>query len=126
MEPRDIENPIAEADFRHQAKKTPNDDLMNATLKHYDTISTMAHHWSSIVPDAIKQYFNNTLYAFMYNPIIYESEYITVSIHRTREGAEKALICHKNDIKEEWDNEDHIFAFDHFRDWEIEEIQILD
>jgi len=87
MEPRDIENPIAEADFRHQL---------------------------------------NTLYAFLYNPMIHESGYITVSIHRTREGAEKALICHKNDIKEEWDNEDHIFAFDHFRDWEIEEIQILD
>ena len=128
MEPRDIEDPIAEADFRHQAKKTPNDDLMNATLKHYDTISTMAHHWSSIVPDAIKQYFNNTLYAFLYNPMIHESLSGLVSLHRTREGAEKALEWHKNEVREEWKyrGADEEYPFDQFQDWRIEEIEIQD
>ena len=34
-------------------------ELMEAALKHYDEISTAAHHWSSVVPDAIRHYFNS-------------------------------------------------------------------
>jgi hypothetical protein len=75
----------------------------------------------------------NTLYAFLYNPMIHESGYITVSIHRTREGAEKALEWHRNECRNEWAEVykavhraeiDH--PFDAFQSWRIEEIQILD
>ena len=66
----------------------------------------------------------NTLYAFLYNPMIHESGYVTISIHRTREGAEKALEWHKKEcideeieacgeLRENWDNCQY---------WKVEEI----
>jgi hypothetical protein len=89
MEPRDIENPIIEKDFRHQL---------------------------------------NTLYAFLYNPMIHESVPGIVSIHRTREGAEKALEWHKNEVREEWKyrGAPEEYPFDFCQWWGIEEIQIQD
>lgn len=71
---------------------------------------------------------STTLYAFLYNPMIHESGYITVSIHRTREGAEKAMERHKKEhieqilkecgkYDEEWDS---------YRNWKVEEITIKD
>ena len=89
MEPRDIENPITEADFRHQL---------------------------------------NTLYAFLYNPMIHESIFGLVSLHRTREGAEKALEWHKNEVREEWKyrGADEEYPYDQFQSWHIEEIKIQD
>ena len=72
----------------------------------------------------------DTLYAFLYNPIIYESEYITVSIHRTREGAEKALSHHKYECEKEWKDimQDDLaeFPFDVNQSWQISEITIQD
>jgi hypothetical protein len=115
------------------AEETPKEELMNATLKHYEEVSSLAHHWSSIIPEAIKQYFSTTLYAFTYNPMIHESGYITVSIHRTREGAEKAMEWHRNECRNEWAEIykavhraeiDH--PFDAFQSWKVEEIKILD
>ena len=35
------------------------------------------------------------VYQFIYNPFIYESSDTTISIHRTIEGAEKAMYEHK-------------------------------
>ena len=35
------------------------------------------------------------VYEFLYNPSIYESAAQTVSIHKTRRGAEKAMELHK-------------------------------
>ena len=77
-----------------------------------------------------KQLIPTTLYAFLYNPMIHESGYITISIHRTREGAEKALAWHKNDCIKEWKEimKDDLaeFPFGQSQDWRIEEITILD
>jgi hypothetical protein len=72
-----------------------------------------------------------TLYAFLYNPMIHESGYITVSIHRTREGAEKALEWHKNEAKKEYEElfegqKPSEFPFDWSKSWKVEEIQIKD
>jgi hypothetical protein len=83
----------------------------------------------------LKQERKKPLYAFLYNPMIHESGYITVSIHRTREGAEKALEWHKNECREEWKTlyeaihkkewvESDIYMIN--RNWKIEEIKILD
>lgn len=74
---------------------------------------------------------SNTLYAFLYNPMIHESGYITVSIHKTREGAEKAMEWHKHECRKEWaeiykavhrTELDH--PFDAFQNWVVEEITV--
>ncbi len=49
--------------------------------------------------------FDGTLYEFLYNPMIYESSSQTVSIHRTQEGAKKAMQEHKDLVKAEFDNQ---------------------
>lgn len=41
----------------------------------------------------------NKIFAFMHCPCVYESAYYTVSLHRTREGAEKALEAHKREVE---------------------------
>jgi len=88
MEPRDIENPITEADFRHQL---------------------------------------NTLYAFLYNPMIHESIFGLVSLHRTREGAEKAMEWHRKECREEYaEIHGDFINFGHFESWKVETITIQD
>jgi hypothetical protein len=57
-----------------------------------------------------------TLYAFLYNPMIHESSSQTVSIHRTREGAEKALEWHRKGI----------VNLGNEKEWRIEEITVKD
>ena len=41
------------------------------------------------------------VYEFWYNPCYYESEKECISLHRTREGAERAMEQHMKQIKEE-------------------------
>lgn len=72
-----------------------------------------------------------TVYAFMYCGCIYESSFATVSLHRTKEGAEKAMEAHKAE-KKEWhdkmyaDEDEEDFQFGEFEDWIVEPIEILD
>jgi hypothetical protein len=71
------------------------------------------------------------LYQFLYNPMIHESGYITMSIHRTRKGAEMALEFHKAEMKKEWNKmydepDEEPWKFGHFEDWKIEEIKLQD
>ena len=72
------------------------------------------------------------IYEALYNPMTEESAYRTLSLHRTREGAEKAIEDHKKIVREEedsiWDNEeDRIrFPWDGFKDWQIRETELLD
>ena len=71
------------------------------------------------------------LYAFLYNPMIHESGYITVSIHRTRKGAEKALEWHRKQCIEDWNEFKDTFGKSEYsetknKDWKIETIEILD
>ena len=86
------------------------------------------HKLASDIMNYANKQLKQPLYAFLYNPMIHESGYITISIHRTLKGAEKALEWHKKQhIKEimegcgkydeEWDN---------CRSWKIETIQIQD
>lgn len=39
--------------------KTPDIDLMNDALKHYDELSNKSHNWLSTIPKTIKFYFKN-------------------------------------------------------------------
>ncbi len=43
------------------------------------------------------------VYEFWYNECIYESAAQCMSLHRTREGAEKAMERHKKQIADEWE-----------------------
>jgi hypothetical protein len=69
-----------------------------------------------------------TLYAFLYNPMIHESGYITVSIHRTREGAEKAMEWHKHSEEIEWNElmgkDIKEFPFGTNQSWKVEIIEV--
>lgn len=75
------------------------------------------------------------VYAFKYCPCIYESADATISLHKTKEGAELALQLHKYNCLKEY--EDYLNELDtdarkwvsEFRateSWSIEEIEILD
>ncbi len=73
------------------------------------------------------------LYEFLYCPCIHESGWVTVSLHRTREGAQKALDSHKDSAKKEFNEryskeeiEKLIFKFGQFEDWRIGEIELND
>lgn len=49
-----------------------------------------------------KQTVVGSLWAFLYNSCIHESSYATVSLHYTKEGAEKAMALHKEEKRKEW------------------------
>jgi len=72
----------------------------------------------------------STLYEFIYTAEACESACATMSIHRTRKGAEMALEFHKKQKWEEWqqtyptkkDQEENKFGFDQY--WDIRETEI--
>lgn len=70
------------------------------------------------------------LYSFIYCPCIHESGSITMSVHFTKQGTEKALNEHREKELEEW-NEDYLennefnFKFGENESWRIEEIEVL-
>lgn len=73
------------------------------------------------------------VYEFLYCPCIFESGFITISLHRTYEGAEKAMNKHKQDAFDahmkdvealELTLEDWQFA--EFEKWKVQEIEIFD
>lgn len=48
--------------MKTQAPKiTPDKDLRDSALKHYEEASNAIHHWNSDIPKAIIQYFENLL-----------------------------------------------------------------
>ena len=70
------------------------------------------------------------VYQALYNPCIYDSGYITLSIHLSEEGAEKAIEQHKEQQYKEWkeiypDTKDENFEFGEWERWETKEIEIL-
>lgn len=74
-----------------------------------------------------------TLYSFLYNPMIEESSTQTVSIHRTRKGAEMAMEFYKAEQLKEWEElykDDkgmrEFCPFGHFQWWGIGEITVND
>ena len=70
----------------------------------------------------------NKIYAFLYCPNIYESAWATMSLHYSKEGAEKAMEEHKQKELEEWNqlyDEDEVdFKFGECEDWKVEKIKI--
>lgn len=73
------------------------------------------------------------VYAFLYNSCIYESAYATISLHKTKKGAEMAMQFHKAEKeKEHWAIYDKIpedyymHPFGEHEDWCVEEMDILE
>ncbi len=74
------------------------------------------------------------LYEFLYCPCIHESAPMTVSIHRTKEGAGQAMEKHKMEELKEWEEihkgstEEHRrkYPYDWSKLWSIQEIEIQD
>lgn len=74
------------------------------------------------------------LWAFYYCSCIYESSYATMSLHKTKEGAKKAMKKHKKQEKKKFykmfiNKEEALkrgLKFGQHEDWNIGEIEILD
>jgi len=65
------------------------------------------------------------LYVAMYNPMIYESSFGVISIHRTRKGAEMAMEFHKAESFKEWE-ETYPTKEEQFESWKVFEHELLD
>ena len=76
------------------------------------------------------------VYEFIYNDSTYDGASITMSIHKTREGAEKAMEEHKVRLKKEDDElysnfnsseclEDRDYEWDYGKYWSIRETELL-
>ena len=73
---------------------------------------------------------NESLFLAMYNPMIYESSFGIISVHKTRKGAEMAIEFHKNEARKEWEEIYPTKAlqkespFGSFEAWEVYEIEL--
>jgi hypothetical protein len=69
------------------------------------------------------------LYEALYCSCIFESGYVTLSIHRTKEGAEKAIEWHRHEEEQKWKGVkeiDHEWVFGEHEDWSIREVEVLE
>ena len=92
------------------------------------------------------------IYGFLYNSCVHESSYATMSLHKTKEGAEAAMNKHKEEKRLEFEeykkrhSEDvekycqeenldeatkkelieSVGKFDDHEDWTIDEFEVLD
>ena len=70
------------------------------------------------------------VYAFLYNSCIYESSWATVSLHYSKECAEKAMQEHKqkelDKFNEMYANDNELgFKFGEYEDWCVQPIEVL-
>jgi len=67
----------------------------------------------------------STIYLALYNPMIEESSFETLSVHFTKEGAEEAIKIHKEDEKKKFNKcyseRKAAFEFGTFQEWGIHE-----
>lgn len=78
----------------------------------------------------------NELYEFLYCSCIHESGYVTMSLHRTKEGAERAMYAHREKARKEWEelyaeergegDFDLIPEFGQHEAWRVNLIQVQD
>lgn len=73
---------------------------------------------------------STTVYEALFNPCTWESGYATLSLHWTKEGAEKAIAFSKMEEMKKWQKlyptkEDEPFAFGDDLDWSIRKTKIL-
>lgn len=70
------------------------------------------------------------IYEARYCCCVYESSYATLSVHRTKNGAESTIKAHKDEAYKEWLTRSKDFrdkwAFDNGIAWDIKETDLLD
>lgn len=72
------------------------------------------------------------IYEALHNPMTEESSPYTISIHKTKEGAERAINDSKDKVKSDHerlyadDPDDEPFSWDTFHWWGIKETKLLD
>jgi len=72
------------------------------------------------------------LYGFFYCPCIYESAPGLMSLHKSKDGAEKAMKAHKAKEKIMWariyddEEERKEFPFGSHERWDVQEVEVLD
>jgi hypothetical protein len=72
------------------------------------------------------------IWAFMYNPMIEESAWATVSLHKTKRGAEVAMEFHKNEAKKEYEERKKRrgghwpIEFGAFEAWGVQKLEIFE
>jgi hypothetical protein len=79
-----------------------------------------------------QQVMKHILHQFLYNPMVHECGWITISTHKTPEGAERAKELHKSEAYKDWLDEfptedlqkAHPFGKD--EDWRIGITELLD
>ena len=67
------------------------------------------------------------VYEALFNSMVWESSYETLSIHRTKEGAEKAIERSKakeKDGMEGWADKDRMKDWDRYYDWIVVETEV--
>lgn len=81
-------------------------------------------------PPLRKNVVSGCVYAFLYNSCIHESSWATVSLHFSKEGAEKAMQEHRqkeldkfNKLYSQDNNFD--FKFGEHEDWRVETVEVL-
>ena len=82
------------------------------------------------IPSLQQGVVSGCLYAFLYNSCIHESSHATVSLHYSKEGAEKAMQEHKQKELDKFnemygDDNEFDFKFGDGEDWCIETIEVL-
>lgn len=70
------------------------------------------------------------IYAFLYNSCVQESSWATISLHYTKEGAEKAMQEHKQKALDNFnkmyaDNNKFDFKFGEYEDWCVEPVEVF-
>jgi len=70
------------------------------------------------------------LYAFLYNSCVHESSWATISLHYSKEGAEKAMQDHKqkelDKFNEMFANDNTVdFKFGEHENWSVEPVEVL-
>lgn len=72
------------------------------------------------------------IYLALYNDMIEESSYATISAHKTKQGARNALAKHVREQKKEHDEDfqyvvkEMRYRFGLFERWYVKEIELLD
>ena len=81
--------------------------------------------------EELEQKVQKKIFAALHNPMTEESSAYTISLHKTRKGAEMAIEFHQNECRKQHeeiykDDEDGLkdYPFDFFKSWDVAEMEV--
>ena len=85
--------------------------------------------WKCLLTARKDEHFFMKVYLALYNDCIFESSSRTLSVHLSKEGAEKTAQEHKDEVKKEFDKKDDDYkedcSFDWGKSWGVREVEVL-